>query len=187
MQSNEEKRDELIKTIKDLVSFKTTEKNFSEFERTVNYVKNFFASSNVTIFEHRFEGHPALVISTKGKKHSHIMLQGHLDVVNGKEEQFTPKILGNKLFGRGTVDMKGFVALAMHALRELSSEDLDLSLMITFDEEVGSQNGVSKLADEYSCDILFNGDGGYNYAVIYGEKGILKVKLTVKTNPGRHP
>jgi succinyl-diaminopimelate desuccinylase len=188
MQNNLDKEKELLNTIKDLVSFKTTEKRFDEFDRTVNYVKNFFAEANVTIFEHRYNNHPALVITTKGTKHPHILLQGHLDVVNGKSEQFIPRVEGDKLYGRGTVDMKGFVALAMHAVRELSSEDFDIGLMITFDEEIGSANGVARLVEEgYSCDILFNGDGGYNYAVIYGEKGILKFKLSVDTDPGRHP
>ncbi len=188
MLNNPELEKQLLQTIKDLVSFKTVEKRFDEFDRAVKYVKDFFEGSNVTIFEHRFNNHPALVISTKGKKHSHILLQGHIDVVNGKPEQFVPQIKGNKLFGRGTVDMKGFDALAMHAVRELSKEDIDVNLMLTFDEEIGSPNGVPKLVElGYDCDILFNGDGGYNYAVIYGEKGILKLKLTVESDPGRHP
>ena len=188
MQNNGNMEKYLLKTIKDLISFKTTEKRYDEFDKTVNYVKKFFEGTNVTIFEHRYNNHPALVITTQGTKHPHILLQGHLDVVNGKPEQFYPRIEGENLYGRGSVDMKGFVALAMHAVRELSGGDADVGLMISFDEEIGSANGTARLIEEgYSCDILFNGDGGYNYAVIYGEKGILKLKLSVDTDPGRHP
>ena len=39
----------------------------------------------------------------------------------------------------------------------------------------------------YTCDLLINGDAGYNHSVIYGEKGILKIKLKVEATPGRHP
>jgi succinyl-diaminopimelate desuccinylase len=188
MQNNGNREKYLLKTIKDLISFKTTDGRFDEFNRAVNYVREFFKGTNVTIFEHRYNNYPALVISTKGTKHHHILLQGHLDVVNGRDEQFIPRIEGEKLYGRGSVDMKGFVALAMHAVRELSETNADIGLMITFDEEIGSANGTARLIKEgYSCDILFNGDGGYNYAVIYGEKGILKFKFSVDTDPGRHP
>ena len=35
------------------------------------------------------------------------MLHGHLDVVPGRPEQFTPRIDGDRLYGRGAYDMKG--------------------------------------------------------------------------------
>ncbi len=182
-------RNELLQTIIDLVSLKTTENNYAEFEKAVAYVERFFENENVTINKHYYDGIPALFVTTRKTKKPHILLQGHLDVVNGNEEQFRPEIKGDKLYGRGTVDMKGFVALAMHALRNAARENLDVGLMITFDEETGSENGAKRLVEEegYSCDILFNGDGGYNYAVIYGEKGILKFELETEAKPGRHP
>jgi acetylornithine deacetylase/succinyl-diaminopimelate desuccinylase-like protein len=66
--------------------------------------------------------------------------------------------------------------------------EMDLGLIITFDEEIGSENGAKKMFElGYSTELLFNGDGGYNYSVIYGEKGILKIKVRTKANPGRHP
>ncbi len=185
----EKKLNELLRTIVDLVSFRTTENNFPEFEKTVKYVENFFEGENVFIRKHYYNGVPAMFITVRDTKKPHILLQGHLDVVNGNEEQFKPELKGDKLYGRGTVDMKGFMALAMHALRDAARENLDVGLMITFDEETGSENGTKRLAEEegYSCDILFNGDGGYNYAVIYGEKGILKFEMEVEAEPGRHP
>ncbi len=180
---------EILRTITDLVSFKTTENNFPEFEKAVAYVEKFFEGENVFIRKHYYNNIPALFITVNDTNKPHILLQGHLDVVNGGDEQFQPKIVGDKLYGRGTVDMKGFVALAMHALRKAAREGNDVGLMITFDEEIGSENGTKRLVEEegYSCDILFNGDGGYNYAVIYGEKGILKFELEVEAEPGRHP
>ncbi len=180
---------ELLRTITDLVSFKTTENNLSEFEKAANYVERFFEKENVFVKKHVYDGVPAFFITVRDTKKPRILLQGHLDVVNGNEEQFSPKIKGDKLFGRGTVDMKGFVAVAMHLLKDAARSGDDVGLMITFDEETGSENGAKRLVEEegYSCDILFNGDGGYNYAVIYGEKGILKFEAEVEAAPGRHP
>ena len=184
---NIEKREiELLELIKSLISFKTTPKNFTEFKKTVKFVKSYFSDSGVMINEHWFNGFPALFITTRETKRPKLLFQGHLDVVNGKEEQFTPSIEGNKLYGRGSVDMKSFVALAMKFVKD--NPDLDVGLIITFDEEIGSENGAKKMAElGYSAELLFNGDGGYNYSVIYGEKGILKFEMKTEANPDRHP
>ncbi len=39
----------------------------------------------------------------------------------------------------------------------------------------------------YTGDLIINGDAGYNHAIIFGEKGILKITLKVEATPGRHP
>lgn len=177
---------ELLELIKKMISFKTTPKNFTEFKKTVKFIRSYFSDSGVTINEHWFNGFPALFIATRETKRPKLLFQGHLDVVNGKEEQFTPRIEGNKLYGRGSVDMKSFVALAMKFVKD--NPDLDVGLIITFDEEIGSENGAKKMAElGYSAELLFNGDGGYNYSVIYGEKGILKFEMKTEANPDRHP
>ena len=36
-----------------------------------------------------------------------LVLHGHLDVVPGRDEQFEPRLEGDRLFGRGAYDMKG--------------------------------------------------------------------------------
>ncbi len=184
---NIDKREiELLELIKKMISFKTTPKNFTEFKKTVNFVKSYFSDSGVVINEHSFNGFPALFIAARETKRPKLLFQGHLDVVNGKDEQFTPLIEGNKLYGRGSVDMKSFVALAMKFVKD--NPDLDVGLIITFDEEIGSENGAEKMAElGYSAELLFNGDGGYNYSVIYGEKGILKFRMKTEANPDRHP
>ncbi len=177
---------ELLELIKKMISFKTTPKNFTEFKKTVKFIRSYFSDRGVTINEHWFNGFPALFITTRETKRPKLLFQGHLDVVNGKEEQFTPRIEGNKLYGRGSVDMKSFVALAMKFVKD--NPDLDVGLIITFDEEIGSENGAKKMVElGYSAELLFNGDGGYNYSVIYGEKGILKFEMKTEANPDRHP
>ena len=186
----ENKEQEILNTIRDLIRFRTVDGNFKEFEKAVDYVQNFFKNTPLLVQKYRFNGYPALVIGRSGKKHPRFFLQGHLDVVDGKDEQFLARIQGDALFGRGAVDMKGFDAVAMHLLRDLARQapQIDAGLMLTFDEEIGGQNGAQKLAEmAYFPKILINGDGGYNYAVIHAEKGILKIKLSASSESGRHP
>jgi succinyl-diaminopimelate desuccinylase len=52
-----------------------------------------------------------------------IVLHGHLDVVPGRPEQFTPRIDGDRLYGRGAYDMKGGLAAMMCAVHDLAEED----------------------------------------------------------------
>ncbi len=180
----------ILETINDLIRFRTVEGQFDVFEKTVKYVYDFFHGSDLHIEQFRFNRFPALVITQNKTRTPHFFLQGHLDVVQGKDEQFVPRLQEGKLYGRGSVDMKGFDAVAMHILRDLSmaGTDLDAGLMLTFDEEIGGANGAAKLAEMgFLPRILINGDGGYNYAVIHAEKGILKIKLSTHSASGRHP
>ncbi|MBL6989276.1 MAG: M20/M25/M40 family metallo-hydrolase [Bacteriovoracaceae bacterium] len=173
-----------------LVEFKTTASNLEQLHLVKDFVINYFKHSGLHIARHQFNSLPALVITTKKTKTPKVLLQAHLDVVDGDQSQFIPTIINDRLYGRGTSDMKGFAAISMHLLKEIaaSKDDLDIGLMLTFDEEVGSLNGALKLAElGYSADIIINGDGGHNHSVIYAEKGILKFKLEASANPGRHP
>ncbi|MEO1018777.1 MAG: M20/M25/M40 family metallo-hydrolase, partial [Pseudomonadota bacterium] len=71
-----------------------------------------------------------------------VMLSGHLDVVPADPvgwsgNPFTMREHDGKLYGRGAVDMKGFVAAAIAAAVEARAMDLKrpLHLAFTFDEE----------------------------------------------------
>ncbi len=180
----------IVESVKELVKIKTTHSNYKEFERAIKYIENYFDGTSIKITKHYFNKYPALHISTTGLKHASILLQGHVDVVDGNESQFNPLFKNGKLYGRGTADMKGFVALALKLISDFEkhSSKCNLALVLTFDEEIGSENGAKKMVElGYTGDLIINGDAGYNYSVIYGEKGILKIKIKVEATPGRHP
>ena len=65
-----------------------------------------------------------------------LLLHGHLDVVPGRQEQFIPRIEGDRLYGRGAYDMKGALACLLLALADLRSQDqVRVRLGIVPDEE----------------------------------------------------
>ncbi|MFS2012708.1 acetylornithine deacetylase [Azospirillum sp. CT11-132] len=73
-----------------------------------------------------------------------IVLSGHTDVVpvEGQpwsSDPFTLTERGGKLYGRGTSDMKGFVAVALNAVDRFKATSLDrpVHLAFSYDEEVG--------------------------------------------------
>ena len=87
-----------------------------------------------------------------------LVLSGHTDVVpvdgqNWSSDPFKAEIRGDKLYGRGSCDMKGFIACALNVLPkavELSNNGQlrrPLHLALSFDEEVGCLGAPLILAD----------------------------------------
>ena len=82
-----------------------------------------------------------------------VMLSGHSDVVpvEGQAWSLDPFALVERegcLYGRGTADMKGFVACAVSALRRAAGSQLatPLHLALSYDEEIGCV-GVRRMLD----------------------------------------
>ena len=82
-----------------------------------------------------------------------VMLSGHTDVVPVTGQDWTVPAFSmtrrdGKVFGRGTTDMKGFIASMMTAAREASVQNLKtpLHLALSYDEEVGCI-GVRSMID----------------------------------------
>ncbi len=74
-----------------------------------------------------------------------LVLSGHMDVVPAEEEDwrsdpFTLTEVEGTYVGRGTCDMKGFLALAINAAAalEVSKVSQPMALLLTYDEELGT-------------------------------------------------
>ena len=81
-----------------------------------------------------------------------VVLSGHSDVVTvagqlWEQDPWTVLQKDNRYYGRGTCDMKGFVALAIWALVEARYADLQkpLQLALSYDEEVGCLGAPSMI------------------------------------------
>lgn len=79
------------------------------------------------------------------------VLSGHMDVVPAGEPEWSsdPFVLrreGDRLYGRGSTDMKGYLACALAALPELATKALTqpIHLAFSYDEEAGCR-GVPHL------------------------------------------
>ena len=84
-----------------------------------------------------------------------LVLSGHVDIVPFADQPGwtrEPLVLeadGERLYGRGTTDMKGFLAQCVDAVHELDVDTLErpVALLFTSDEEVGCQ-GAGRLVPE---------------------------------------
>ena len=85
-----------------------------------------------------------------------LVLSGHMDVVPAEEPEwrsdpFAMTDAGDRYVGRGTADMKGFLALAANRLAVLDPARLrhQLVLLFTYDEEVGTL-GARRFTESYA-------------------------------------
>lgn len=94
----------------------------------------------------------------KDSKQGGIVLSGHTDVVpvdgqNWLTDPFTANVKADKVFGRGTADMKGFIACVLsvvpHAVQLAKQNRLKypVHLALSFDEEVGCLGAPVMLAE----------------------------------------
>ena len=133
-----------IKILKDLISFKTIsgENNSS----LINYCENILSKSGATSFK-VFDADKKRVnlFATLKAKNSNgkepIILSGHTDVVpvskGWSTDPFVAEIKNDKLYGRGSCDMKGFLACSLAFADIFSKSNLsrDIHFSLTFDEE----------------------------------------------------
>ena len=145
-----------VKILTDLIGFKTIsgEDNSSLIDYCDDILKKIGATSFRTYDDEEKRVNLFATLKTKnsnGKKP--IILSGHTDVVpvskGWSTDPFIATVKGEKLYGRGSCDMKGFIAcaLAYAPIYSKSNLDRDIHFSFTFDEETACQ-GAPILIEE---------------------------------------
>jgi acetylornithine deacetylase len=140
-----------VEMLRRLVAFDTTSRdsNLALIGFVRDYLDNLGVASELIFDE---TGRKANLYAKLGPAEiGGIMLSGHTDVVpvDGQDwhsDPFTVLARDDRLFGRGTADMKGFVAIVLALLPQLVGRKLRLPihLALSYDEEVGCR-GVRRL------------------------------------------
>ena len=135
---------ELMAMIERLIAFPTVSRdsNLGLIEWTRDYLAGLGVTSRLT---YDASGKKANLFATLGGgSRPGLVLSGHTDVVpvEGQAwdtDPFKATVVGDKLFGRGSADMKSYIATALvMAPRFLASNaDAPLHIALSYDEEVG--------------------------------------------------
>lgn len=140
-----------------LVAFDTTSRNSNL--ALIVHVRDALAAQGVQAqLVHSEDGRKANLFATlpdhTGQTQGGIVLAGHTDVVpvDGQDwhsDPFTLTEREGRLYGRGTCDMKGFIAAALAQVPQWLAQPLakPLHLALTYDEEVGCL-GAPRLLDQ---------------------------------------
>ena len=137
-----------VKILADLIAFKTI--SGEDNNSLINYCDEILKKLGATSFK-TFDNEKkrvnlfATLKSKKSNGKKPIILSGHTDVVpvskSWSTDPFKATIKGNKLYGRGACDMKGFIActLAYAPIYSKANLDRDIHFSFTFDEETACQ------------------------------------------------
>ncbi|MEX2454449.1 MAG: acetylornithine deacetylase, partial [Rhodospirillaceae bacterium] len=146
-------RRDAVALLRDLVAFDTTSRN-SNLD-LIRYVESYLKDCGIAArLIPSDDGRKANLFATAGPaREGGIVLSGHTDVVpvDGQDWSTAPFVLterDGRLYGRGSADMKGFIACALAMMPEFAAMDLDrpVHIALSYDEEVGCL-GVGRMID----------------------------------------
>ncbi len=174
----------LIDVIEDLIRFRTETGNSAEIGKCLEYIERSLKDAGAQVEVLHYPGvSPVLFAANRMTNHFDVLIIGHIDVVPAAEEMFSPRREGNRLYGRGTLDMKSFAAVAMNSLSKAIRAELPLSfgVILSTDEEKGSKSTEAFLnahPDLRARIVLDNDVGGDIGKIVLRCKNPVFVKLT---------
>ena len=180
-----------IKILTDLIAFKTIsgENNSPLIDYCDNILNSLGAESFRTYDNEKKRVNLFSTLKSKnGNGKKPIILSGHTDVVpvskGWSSAPFLATIKNDKLYGRGSCDMKGFIAcvLAYAPIFSSANLDRDIHFSFTFDEETacigapilikelknrGITNGICIVGEPTNMKIIDSHKGCYEYTTYF--------------------
>ena len=145
-----------LKILKKLINFKTVsgKPNLKLINYCESELKKSGATSSKTFNKSKTQANLFSTIEGVNSSDKGIVLSGHTDVVPAiasewSSDPYVAREKDNKVFGRGTCDMKGFIACTLAVAPFFDSKKLKkpIHFSFTFDEETGCLGAPLVLAD----------------------------------------
>ncbi len=153
--------------------------------QAAGFVKGWLQSRDVNANDHDHMGLPVITaeVGPAGAADAPcVILHGHLDVVPAHEEQFTPRVEGDRLIGRGAYDMKGGLAAMMCALVNATQQSrVHVRFLCSPDEEseeVNSRSTDVLVGNGYRGDFAITGEPTDLHIGVQA-KGVLAMRIVV--------
>jgi succinyl-diaminopimelate desuccinylase len=151
-------------------------------QSAAGFVKGWLEARDVEVTGTVHNGRPVLAATVGPEQGPTIVLHGHLDVVPGHAEQFTPRIEADRLYGRGAYDMKGGLAAMMCAVHDLAEEKrVRVHFVCVSDEEseeIEARGSDYLVQQGYVGDFAITGEPT-NLRIGIQAKGVLALRLEV--------
>jgi len=134
-----------------------------------------------------------------------LLMSGHVDVVpvereHWKHDPFGGEVIDGEVWGRGAMDMKGFLAMYLQVFLQARRQNLplkrDLILAAIADEEAGFTHGSQFLVNQHrdliEAEYGLTEGGAFTmylgqtrlYAIQAAEKGVCWMSMKARGNPG---
>lgn len=177
---------DIIEVAQNLIRFRTETGNTKEIKLCLEYIKGLFDKSDAKIDIFEKEGiAPVIFIANTDKNDFDALILGHVDVVPAEDEMFAPQIKNGRMYGRGTLDMKSFAAVALNSMEYVLKNKLKIKfgVILSTDEEKGSHGTHAFLEANpmLSTKIVLDNDvGGSILRIVNKCKNPVFVKIMAK-------
>jgi succinyl-diaminopimelate desuccinylase len=195
----EKERDYLIDILKALIAVNTTIPPGENYGRLVDILEgelktSHFETTRVKVPEEKFRqipeplsGERINLVGIQKNNRSRSTFYGHMDVVPVDDhwtvDPFAGIVKDGKVFGRGSVDMKGSIAAFLGAVKVIHDLGLEphfqMECCFCTDEEVGVYPGARYLAEEgyFSNHLVWGELAGVGPATLIGVAGAVRADL----------
>ena len=176
----------VLEVAQELMRFRTETGNEKEIKEAMDYIKNMMSlvGANVDVFEKKGIA-PVIMIRNHKTLDFDALVLGHIDVVPADDKMFNPVVKDGKLYGRGSLDMKSFAAVAMNSMQYVIENKLPIKfgIILSSDEEKGSK-GTKAFLEKYNkikADVVLDNDVGGDITKIIAKcKNPVFVKIKAK-------
>ena len=154
-----------------LITYDTS--NVEGLRAAAGFIKGWLEARDIAVQDHQYGDVFALTAEVGPSDGPTLVFHGHYDVVPARPEQFTPRIQGDRLEGRGAYDMKGGLAAMMCALQDMRDQsEVRVRFVCVPDEE-------SEEIDQRTSDLLVKAGHVGDFAIT-GEPTNLHVGVQAK-------
>jgi succinyl-diaminopimelate desuccinylase len=181
---------QIINLTQELVKVRSTTNRPNELQKVLHIAQSRVGKYKAKKFKK--DTNPSLLIYNTNAlpKKFKVILNGHLDVVEGKDEQFKPFVNQERIYGRGADDMKAATAVLILLFNQIASKvSYPLGLQLTTDEEIGGHKGTLHQAQHgIATDFFITGETTW-FNIKTQAKGVLWLQLNSigKTAHGAYP
>jgi len=194
----EERKDELINLLTDLVAFSTVSPPARNTDMIQKEIRSYLDDLGFkTDMWDVYPGDPNVVGILAGdssENYNSLIVNGHVDVAEvGDEDEwmtppFTTQIKDSYIYGRGVADMKGGIASSLIAIKILKDLGIalkgDLQFQSVIGEEVGEAGTLDCTEKGYSADFAVVVDTSDLH--IQGQGGVITGWITIQSKVTYH-
>ncbi len=171
----------IVSTSKKLISINSSIEHPNALHEILETAISPIKGYNVEYFERNANRSVLIYNSKKRPSKFKIILNGHLDIVPGKEYQYKPYIKNDRLYGVGALDMKASAVCLIEVFKKVVNKvSFPLAIQLVTDEEVGGFDGTKyQIEKGVKADFVITGEST-SFNIANKAKGILLLKIKAK-------
>jgi succinyl-diaminopimelate desuccinylase len=180
----------IVELTEQLIRLRTTPEHPDQLQQALDMCRSRLSCGTVEYFE--CNGHKSILAYNRAARPDRfrVILNGHLDVIPGKDHQYSPEIRGTRLYGVGATDMKANVACLIDVFNEMAPKvTYPLALQLVTEEELGGFWGTKHQIEQGVRGDFIIAAESTNFNIVNQAKGVLWARITAfgETAHGAYP